>query len=553
MIKRIFKSIFGVAFLVLFLSLLFIIGVLYNYFGKIHVNEMKNEAKYLAQGVEEKGLNYLNQLTYSDNRITWIDADGTVLFDSVADVANLENHGSREEVSEAFTLGIGQSSRYSDTLSEKTIYYALLLKNGTVLRISYTQTSVFSLLTSLIPPILLILMLSGIISMVFALKLSKSIVNPILDIDLDHPGLTETYDELSPLLRKISVQNQLIKAQLGEMNQRQQEFTTITENMSEGLLVIDNKTDILSYNTSALTLLGTTLTPNMRSVFTLNRSYGFREVVDKALLGEHCEETIFINSRYCRLYSNPVLQDGKIAGAVIVLLDITEKEERDRLRREFSANVSHELKTPLTSISGFAEIIHNGMVRPEDITKFTGNIYDEAKRMIALIDDIIRLSQLDESSFVNEMKDVDLQSITREIVERLKPAAEAKRLRTEVYTEALQVHGVPQVLDEMIYNLCENAIKYNKDNGTLSIELKKVPEGVLFSVADTGCGIPYEDQDRVFERFYRVDKSHSKEIGGTGLGLSIVKHAAMLHSAKITLNSVPGQGTKIEVLFPVTV
>ena len=547
MTKRIFRSIFLVALAVFIAGVALIMGALYNYYSGVYEAQIQEEASYLSKAVEEMGLSYLEGLDRGSHRITWVGSDGTVLFDNAANEEAMENHADREEIREAVEGGTGESERYSSTLSERSYYYALALSDGSVLRVSGEQYTVLSLILSIGHYILLVLLAALALSLFLASRLSKAIIRPINDIDLEHPEEGDTYEELSPLLGRIAAQNRQIRAQLDKMRTKQQEFATITENMNEGLLVIDQETEVLSYNNAALRLLGASKVEG--SVFSLNRSEQFRSAVDDALRGQHSFVLMELSDHTYQLIANPVYEHERVVGAVLLLLDVTEREERDKLRREFTANVSHELKTPLTSISGFAELMKNGMVKPEDIPHFAGNIYTEAQRLIVLVGDIIRLSQLDEGTTGLEKGPVDLAEVVKAVVERLHSAAEQRGITFDLHLESASIQGNAQILDEMVYNLCDNAIKYNKDQGKVRVTVSANGGHSILTVADTGIGIPYADQGRVFERFYRVDKSHSKEIGGTGLGLSIVKHGAAYHNAQVELESVPGQSTTVRVLF----
>jgi two-component system phosphate regulon sensor histidine kinase PhoR len=549
MTKRIFGSTMVVAMAVFLACLALIMAVLYEYFGTQLKTELKSEAAYIAQGIANDGIDYFDGLN-SRNRITWVAADGDVLYDSSADAAAMESHADRDEIQEALDSGTGEATRYSNTLSRKTIYYAQLLPDGTVLRISGTQHSLVVLLLGLLQPILVVLAVAVLLSALLASRLAKRIVRPINEIDPAKPEEAEVYPELSPLLSKIYVQNQVIARQMNELKRRQQEFSMITENMSEGFLVIDKRTDVLSYNTSAIRLLGADESAVGKSVFTLNRGESFRRAVDAALAGQHCELELQADSRCYQLLANPVHGDaGEVAGAVIMLLDVTERHKRESLRREFTANVSHELKTPLTSISGTAELIRNGLVKSEDIPHFAGNIYKEATRLSTLVADIIKLSQLDENAVPDQMETVDLYELSKSVLTRLEGEAEKKTVSTELHGEHVKVTGVLRILDEMLYNLCDNAIKYNRPSGRVKVTVMQDGGQAVFKVADTGIGIPPDQQERVFERFYRVDKSHSKEIGGTGLGLSIVKHGAAYLGAAVGLSSIPDEGTVVTLTF----
>ena len=515
-------------------------------------SEVREETRFVRGAVELSGQDYLATVENTANRITLIDTDGTVLYDNQADPATMENHSDREEFQEASTAGAGEATRISDTIAEQTFYYAVKLQNGQVLRVAATTDSVFAAVLAVLPWILGVEVLVAVCTVLFSNFLTKKIVAPINRLDLDHPADNEIYDELSPLLGKISRQNEVIAQQMKSLREKQEEFTSITENMSEGFLVLDNNTDILSYNTSALRLLGAESVPaeSHVSALALNRSAGFRSAVDGALAGKRSEQLVRQGGRCCQVMANPVLRDGEVEGAVVVILDITEREERENLRREFTANVSHELKTPLTSISGFAEIIKNGIVKPEDIPRFAGNIYEESQRLVTLVDDILNLSRLDEADVQLEREDFDLSSLARDVAGRLKASAKKNGVVITVIGDKAEINGVKSIVDEMVFNLVDNAVKYNKQNGRVTVTVDSSSDGTALTVTDTGIGIPQADVDRVFERFYRVDKSHSKEIGGTGLGLSIVKHGAAFHNAKVSLQSTEGEGTTVRLVFP---
>ena len=515
-------------------------------------SEVREETRFVRGAVELSGQDYLATVENTANRITLIDTDGTVLYDNQADPATMENHSDREEFQEASTAGAGEATRISDTIAEQTFYYAVKLQNGQVLRVAATTDSVFAAVLAVLPWILGVEVLVAVCTVLFSNFLTKKIVAPINRLDLDHPADNEIYDELSPLLGKISRQNEVIAQQMKSLREKQEEFTSITENMSEGFLVLDNNTDILSYNTSALRLLGAETVPaeSHVSALALNRSAGFRSAVDGALAGKRSEQLVRQGGRCCQVMANPVLRDGEVEGAVVVILDITEREERENLRREFTANVSHELKTPLTSISGFAEIIKNGIVKPEDIPRFAGNIYEESQRLVTLVDDILNLSRLDEADVQLEREDFDLSSLARDVAGRLKASAKKNGVVITVIGDKAEINGVKSIVDEMVFNLVDNAVKYNKQNGRVTVTVDSSSDGTALTVTDTGIGIPQADVDRVFERFYRGDKSHSKEIGGTGLGLSIVKHGAAFHNAKVSLQSTEGEGTTVRLVFP---
>lgn len=536
--------------LVLAVGLAAVMGILYSNFDGQMRKELSKEAAYLAYGVEQQGLNYLKNIKDKSARITYIDQDGTVLFDNEADVSEMKNHSDRTEFQKAEKYGAGESSRYSDTLSEKTIYYALRLKDGTVLRVSGTQDSVLALVENLIFPLCGLLCLMLILSGIMASAISKRIVKPINELDLESPEENRIYEELSPLLSKIHRQNREIQNQLELAKQQQEEFALITENMQEGLIVIDKYTMILSANSSAWNLFHMDRVRQGESVYCLDREEEFRHAIEQVLSGEHTELVLKLNGSDIQLIANPVIRDKKTEGAVVLLVNVTEKLERESLRREFSANVSHELKTPLTSISGFAEIMQGGLVKNEDIPKFAGRIYKESQRLLQLVEDVIQISQLDEEKTSYVWEPVDVYQVCKNAFESLKE--KAKRLNVHLYIcgERMKMEAVCTLLEEAIYNVCDNAIKYNRNDGSVSVFLTQTAQEIQIVVKDTGVGIPKEDQDRVFERFYRVDKSHSKEIGGTGLGLSIVKHAVGALKGGVILRSEEGNGTEICMKFP---
>lgn len=550
MTRKIFKSIMFVCALVLAVGLAAVMGILYSNFDGQMRKELSKEAAYLEYGVEQQGVDYLKNIKDKSARITYIDQDGTVLFDNEADVSEMKNHSDRTEFQKAEKYGAGESSRYSDTLSEKTIYYALRLKDGTVLRVSGTQDSVLALVENLIFPLCGLLCLMLILSGIMASAISKRIVKPINELDLESPKENQIYEELSPLLSKIHRQNREIQNQLELAKQQQEEFALITENMQEGLIVIDKYTMILSANSSAWNLFHMDRVRQGESVYCLDREEEFRHAIEQVLSGEHTELVLKLNGSDIQLIANPVIRDKKTEGAVVLLVNVTEKLERESLRREFSANVSHELKTPLTSISGFAEIMQGGLVKNEDIPKFAGRIYKESQRLLQLVEDVIQISQLDEEKTSYVWEPVDVYQVCKNAFESLKE--KAKRLNVHLYIcgERMKMEAVRTLLEEAIYNVCDNAIKYNRNDGSVSVFLTQTAQEIQIVVKDTGVGIPKEDQNRVFERFYRVDKSHSKEIGGTGLGLSIVKHAVGALKGSVILRSEEGNGTEICMKFP---
>ena len=550
MTKRIFKSIILASVIALLASGGLTMGVLYNHFGNQLEEELRTEAEFLSIAVEDEGMSAFDSLPTDSERITYIDTDGTVLYDNRSKTDDMENHLDREEIQEAMENGSGMAVRESDTLSQRTLYYAIRLNDGTVLRVSSTQYSLTGLLGGMIQPLLIILIVMLILAGFLASRLAKNIVNPLNQLDLDHPEENQTYEEVAPLLTKINRQQKSLQAEITQAKRQQEEFSIITDNMEEGLLVIDSHTEVLSYNSSALKLLGAREQDARQSVLALNRSESFQKTVERVLGGQHVISNQEFQGITCQVAANPVFQDGKVTGAVILILDVTEKMKGEQMRREFTANVSHELKTPLTSISGFAEIISDGFVKPEDTKKFAGRIFKEAQRLITLVNDVIKISQLDEGKLPYEKEEVDLYQAVRETFLRIEDHAKAEGVHLYLYGPHIRTNTVKTILDEIIYNLCDNGVKYNKKGGSLTVTISQEGEQPVITVEDTGIGISEEDQKRIFERFYRVDKSHSKAIGGTGLGLSIVKHGSMFLGADMKVESTLGEGSKFILILP---
>lgn len=551
MSKRIFKAMMAVTLTTLLVCMALFIAILFPYFETQLSDELRNELEYLAPNVERDGLGYLERLGDGQNRLTLIDADGTVLFDSDADPAQMENHADRPEIIQAIAEGAGESSRYSETLTEKTINCAILLENGQVLRISSTQYSSMALLASLTPSLLLVLIFAALVAVTIAYKLSQRLTKPLNEIDLEHPQVNQApYEELKPLLRRLHHQNRQIREQIQQLQAQKRQFTAITDNMREGFLVLDADGLVLSYNSSATRLLQPEKPLDGHNIRDLTDEPDFLESLHGAQEGEHVESLVPLHGRICQLFANPVYQESTLTGIVLVLLDVTEQQEREGLRREFSANVSHELKTPLTSIAGIAEIMKSGMIAPADVPHFAGKIYDESQRLIQLVRDIIRISQLDENNIHDTPVPVELKKCAARNLSLLESAADAADVTLLLEGEEAVVQAVPAILDEMVYNLCENAVKYNRPGGSVTVTVRSDTAHVTLEVADTGIGIAPEHHSRVFERFYRVDKSHSKEIGGTGLGLSIVKHGAAFHHAQVELESALDKGTTVRIIFP---
>ena len=551
MTKKIFRSIVLVAAVVLLASLVVIVACMYRYSADAQERQIRDDLSLAVAGVSADGVEYLQKVAPSRFRLTWVAADGTVLYDTKADAGQLPSHADRSEIREALENGTGESTRYSATLLEKTLYYARRLDDGTVLRISVSRATVWALVVGMLQPIVILLLIVLVLSAVLAKRLSKHIVEPLNELDLEHPLDNDSYEELAPLLGRISRQREQIDRQLRELQRKTDEFSQITRSMQEGLVLLDNHWTVLSINPAAQRLFGADAGCVGEDFLTVERSHEMSAAIEAAMQNGHSEFRLRKNGRIYQLDLTRIDSGGEVAGAVLLTFDITERENAEQNRREFTANVSHELKTPLQGIIGSAELLENGMVRPEDTARFIGHIRSEAQRLVTLIDDIIRLSQLDEG---DEMptETVDLREIAQEAAEDLRGAAEKKHVSLSLEGEAAPVTGVRRLLYEIVYNLCDNAVKYNVDGGSVSIRVEQDGQMASVTVADTGTGIAPEHQGRIFERFYRVDKSHSKASGGTGLGLSIVKHAVQYHHGSIELQSAPGKGTTVRVFFPET-
>ena len=547
MTGKIFRSCFLVGLAMMVLCTALFLVVMTNKHEQTVYAEMRQEMCYVRHGLEQSGKDYLTTLTGTQERLTWVAKDGTVLYDSVADPATMENHADRAEIRQAEQEGSGQSKHLSDTLLQKTLYYAVRLDDGTVLRLASVQTTMGVILLGVLQPVLLILVLAVLISALLASRLARQITKPINNIDLEDPRADETYGELFPLVSRLREQNRTIHQQMEALQRRQREFTALAENMNEGVLLLDGQYHILSSNQGAMALLGQEEKPEDLQEDCRRE---IRVAAGRALAGHHAQSLMDLGEQVIEVLANPVIANGQVTGAVILMVNVTEREQRESLRREFSANVSHELKTPLTSISGYAEIIREGMVRSEDVSRFAGKIYEEAQRLMTLVEDILNFSHLDEGAPGQERcQGIDLYALCQRALASLDEAARQRAITLTLTGGHYTVDGAEKLLSEIIFNLCDNAIKYNQDGGAVKVSVTKEDGFVVLTVQDTGIGIPAGETDRVFERFYRVDKSHSKKIGGTGLGLSIVKHAAAYHDARIQLDSQLGHGTRVRVLF----
>ena len=552
MTKRIFRSICLVAISVFLASIVLFMGVLYEYFSDVQRNQLRMQTELASQGVEGEGLAYFEGLDIQNYRITWIDTDGTVLYDSESDADKMENHLEREEIKEALSNELGESSRYSVTLMERLLYCAKRLTDGTVLRLSIVQNTMLMLILGVLQPICIIIVIAIVLSMFLAYRLSKQIVKPLNELNLDEPLKNDGYDELDSLLRRIDTQQRKIRKQSDELRQKQSEFETVTKGMTEGIVLLNSKMNILSINPAAARLFDTNDSCIGKYILSINSSPELQSLLLKAENGQYSEIVIELGGGKYQINASPVVSDGLVSGIVLLLLDVTEKEKSEQMRREFTANVSHELKTPLHTISGCAELVSNGMVKQADIERFSIQIYTEAQRMIRLVDDIIRLSHLDEGTENMKYEGIDLYSLAGETLGHLRDEARSSGVKMSLDGESAKIYGIPPLIHSIIYNICDNAIKYNCRDGSVFVTVQNEEHSVSLTVADTGIGIPVEHQERIFERFYQVDKSRSKEKGGTGLGLSIVKHAARLHNAKIELNSIVDHGTTVTIHFPKT-
>lgn len=548
MTKKIFQSIITVVLIVLFASLTIATSFLYNFFNASQVKQLKEELSLVADTVNEVGVKYFENFDSSVFRFTVIHKDGSVLYDTEAIASEMENHANREEIIEALETGTGSSARTSSTLTKKTFYEAILLNNGDVLRVSISQLTIGVLILGMLPAACTIVLIALFVALVLSYQLSKKITEPLSNIDLDHPIQSDSYEELSPILMKIHRQHQQIKSQMEELHRKSDEFEQIISSMSEGLVLLDENRQIISMNNAAINIFAVTDSNIRKDFFTVDRTTEMSKAISNALLGNHSEFKASRNGREYQFNIDSVMSDGQILGVVILAFDITEKAFAERNRQEFAANVTHELKTPLQSIIGSAELLESGLVKKEDSHRFISNIHKEAKRLVNLINDILHLSQIDENH-VPVTENVDLLEVSKEVVDTLTKLALQQNVTLYIEGDSQYVCGVRRYIYEIIYNLCENAIRYNVYGGKVKITIGNQNDHAILTVSDTGVGIAPEHQHRIFERFYRVDKSHSKETGGTGLGLSIVKHAVAYHGGKISLESEEGKGTKIIVLF----
>ena len=548
MINRIFRSTMFVAAVVLFCSLSIIMGVLYGHFNNVQISQLRDELSLAALGTEDSGISYLKKVDSGRFRITWVDETGCVIYDTHADSGSMESHVDREEVREAMETGFGSAVRKSDTLLERRVYEAVRLHDGTVLRISIDQQTMTILILGMLQPVCLVILVAIILSAVLSNRMSKKVMEPLNGLDLEHPLENDTYEELSPLLNRINQQHEEIHRQVRKLQQKTDEFNQIIENMREGLVLLDKNSVILSINPAAMELFGSDEDCVGKMFYELDRHNDMSAAIDKAFGQGQYKCNAVRNGREYKFLFSRIESGEKIVGLVILAIDVTDAENAERNRREFTANVSHELKTPLQGIIGSAELLEHGIVKPEDQPRFIGHIRKEASRLVNLIEDVIRISHMDEGVEVPR-EDIDLMAVVKEVTETLQTAAQKRGISIRVSGDHCHIQGVRSMIYEIVQNLCDNAVKYNVENGSVDVMVKRSGKRTVLIVKDTGIGIPAEHQSRIFERFYRVDKSHSKETGGTGLGMAIVKHAAQYHNARVHLQSMPGIGTTITVTF----
>ncbi|SDW66084.1 sensor histidine kinase [Streptococcus equinus] len=548
MVKKIFRSTLMVTLGILFLAVMLIMGVLYSYFAQVQKEQLRAETSLVAQGVNLEGKSYFDYLKVSGVRMTWIDHEGNVLYDNQYDAKKMDNHANRKEFKEALTDGKGESTRYSSTLTTKSLYLAQRLDNGTVIRLSVTQHSLLLLYIRMFQPFALIIILAIILSIWVARYTAKRIVAPLNDLDLDQPLKNEAYDEISPLLRRIDHHQKALSKQETLLNQKKEEFDTIISKIKEGIILLDAKCQVISINDAAQQLFRTDQTCLGKNILQLTRDLSFNKWLKSGLAGQKQEGIIHFDKESYKVLIRPILFEGNVTGLVILLFDVTEQLQNEQLRHEFTANVSHELKTPLHVISGYSEMLASGMVSSEDTPHFAGKIYKESKRMVQLVEDIIKLSHLDEIDQV-PMETLDVYAIAKNVLDSLSTKASQRQIRLQLTGQSTMMFGNPALIHSILYNICDNAITYNRDKGSVEVTITSNKKDVFLAIKDTGLGIPKEEQNRIFERFYRVDKSRSKKVGGTGLGLSIVKHALKLHNATIQVQSQENIGTQMLLTF----
>ena len=548
MIKKIFRSTFFATLGVLLVTLFMVVGLLYGYFTQVQKEQLQTETALAAQGVSLEGQDYFNELKMSNVRITWVDNQGKVLYDNESDAQIMDNHANREEIKEALKDGYGESVRYSKTLTTQSLYSAQRLDNGTVIRLSVTRHSILVLLFRMFQPLVLILILAFLLSLWLSHSIAKSIVLPLNRLDLDHPLENDAYEEISPLLRRIARHQKEVTEREVVIEQRQSEFDTIISKIKEGMILLDNNCRIISINQAAQDILQTDQTCLGKDMLQILRNLSLNNWLEKGLQGRKQEGILQLDDAHYKVMVRPIQSEDKVTGLAILFFDVTDQLQAEQLRREFTANVSHELKTPLHLISGYSEMLASDVVAQKDVPQFAEKIHSESQRMIQLVEDIIKLSHLDESEEL-AMEPVNLYQISEEVLDSLSAKANERHINLHLLGEPAYITGNHALIHSLIYNLCDNAIIYNRDKGDVTVNVTSNKDNIVLTVQDTGVGIAKDEQERIFERFYRVDKSRSKKLGGTGLGLSIVKHAVNQHHADIKVESQLGLGTKMTVIF----
>ncbi len=550
--NKIFKSTCLVGIITLVCSLVLIMGVLYEYFTSVQLKQLEVDSEFVANAVENYGLDYLKNLDKTDCRVTWIASDGGVLFDSAASASNMENHLEREEVKQAIENGVGSSVRYSNTVLYKSLYSARLLKDGSIIRTSISQSSIWAIAISMIQPLLIVILITVGLSFYLAYRISNKVTEPLNEIDLEHPENCDTYEEIKPLVNRLTIQQKLLHSKEKELADKKNEFSAATKNLNEGLILLNDEGIILSINDFASKLLNITSYSVGKDLLLFNNTIEIQELLSKAKEGNKGEVVITLNDKDYEFYASPIISSDKVNGIALLIIDISEKEKSELMRKEFTANVSHELKTPLQNISGCAELLSNGMVTSkEDISKFSKQIYSEAKRLMTLIEDIIKLSYLDEEKDDSaDYKVVDLHELCDSVINDLSIVASNASVKLSVEGDEPKILSSPKLLHMIIYNLVDNGIKYNNKDGYVKISIIDKDDKSIIDIKDNGIGIPSDSLDRIFERFYRVDKSHSKEVGGTGLGLSIVKHATKSLNGDIAVKSEVNKGSEFTITLP---
>ncbi|SDQ27435.1 two-component system, OmpR family, phosphate regulon sensor histidine kinase PhoR [Streptococcus equinus] len=548
MVKKIFRSTLLVSLGILFSAILLIMGTLYGYFAQVQKEQLKAETLLVAQGVNLEGKKYFNHLKVSGIRMTWINHNGTILYDNESNPKKMDSHSDREEFKEALHDGYGESTRYSSTLTTKSLYLAQRLDDGSVIRLSVTQHSLLLLYIRMFQPFALIILLAMILSIWAARYTAKRIVSPLNDLDLDQPLQNEAYDEISPLLRRIDYHQRVLSEQEALLNQKKEEFDTIISKIREGIILLDAKRRVISINNAAQQLFMVDRNCLGKDILQITRDLSFNNWLRSGLSGKKQEGIIHFGNDSYKILIRPILFDNKVTGVVVLLYDVTDQLQLEQLRHEFTANVSHELKTPLHVISGYSEMLANGMVSSDDTPYFASKIYKESQRLVHLVEDIINLSHLDETDQV-PMEILDIYAIAKNVLDSLATKANQRNIHLQLTGQSVKMLGNPALIHSILYNLCDNAIVYNRDEGSVDVAITSDKDHIFLTIKDTGLGIPKEEQERIFERFYRVDKSRSRKVGGTGLGLSIVKHALNLHKATIQVQSQENVGTQMLLTF----